>query len=451
MDLSPNVLRFAYAEGRLTPVDVMEFVLSRLDDDDQEGVWTSTVDPDRALKAAQVLTGRLDGLAALPLFGLPFSVKDNIDVAGEPTSAACPAFEYTADTSAYVVQQALDAGALYVGKTNMDQFATGLVGVRTPYGVARNPFNPDYISGGSSSGAGVSVSTGVVSFAFGTDTGGSGRVPASYNGIAGLKPAPGLLSRRGLVFACRSIDTPSVFAATAADTVQVFDAVSSFDSADPFARPPCCVARAKGERTAPKIAVPRAEDLRFFGNAEVEAMFAEAVHHASALFGQPDRVDFTPFTDLNDLMFFGPLLAERDVSIGAFIDENAEACDPTVRALVQNSRKLTAAEAYRGLYKVADAKAATQPFWGAYDILMVPTVGTVLTKADLLADPLGPNFNNGYYTNYANPLGLTAIATPFGTTSAGVPWGVTLLVDHTDVGALAKVADQFSSTAASAA
>lgn len=444
MDMSPAALRAAYAEGRVTPVDVVTYVLSRLEDDDQEYVWISTVDPEVALAAAEALMLRIEDLDALPLFGLPFSVKDNIDVSGMPTTAACPAFQYQAETSAFVVDEALKAGAIYIGKTNLDQFATGLVGVRSPYGTPRNPFNPDYIPGGSSSGAGVSISTGVVSFAFGTDTGGSGRIPASYNGIAGFKPAPGLLSRRGLVFACRSIDTPSIFTKTATDAWTVFDAVNAYDPHDAFATAPAIIKAQKSIPRHPKIAVPRPSDLQFFGNAETEEMFEAATKHARALFGPVNEIDFTPFTDLNDMMFFGPLLAERDVSVGAFIDENFENIDPTVRGLVQKSKEMSAADVYRAHYKVLDTKVATQSVWDQCDIIMVPTVGTLLTTADLADDPLLPNFKNGFYTNYVNPLGLSAIATPFKRTKSGVPWGVTLLVNQRKLTDLAVIADAFS-------
>lgn len=444
MDLSPAALRTAYARGSVTPVDVVRYVLSRLNDDDQESVWISTVDPEVALVSAEALTRRIGDLDTLPLFGLPFSVKDNIDVAGAPTTAACPAYEYDANTSAFVVNEALKAGAIYIGKTNLDQFATGLVGVRSPYGTPRNPFNPDYIPGGSSSGAGVSVSTGVVSFAFGTDTGGSGRVPASYNGIAGLKPAPGLLSRRGLVFACRSIDTPSVFTKTATDACTVFDAVNAHDPLDAFATAPAIIKAQKAISRHPKIAVPRPSDLQFFGDTEIKGMFEAATAHARALFGPVGEIDFTPFTDLNDIMFFGPLLAERDVSVGAFIDGNFEAIDPTVRGLVGKSKEMSAADTYRAQYRVLDTKIATNSVWDQHDILMVPTVGTILTTAELLDDPLSPNFKNGFYTNYANPLGLSAIATPFKRTKSGVPWGVTLLVNHSNLNDLAAIADAFS-------
>ncbi|MEM7522207.1 MAG: allophanate hydrolase [Pseudomonadota bacterium] len=442
MDLSIDALREAYETGRTTPLEVVEFVLSRLDDADQESVWISVVDHASALARAAALGERIGSIDQLPLYGLPFSVKDNIDVEGQPTTAACPAFGYVAKTSAHVVAEALAAGAIYIGKTNLDQFATGLVGVRSPYGVPRNPFNPDYIPGGSSSGAGVSVSTGVVSFAFGTDTGGSGRVPASYNAITGLKPAPGQLSRRGLVFACRTIDTPTIFAKSGGDAKRVFDVVSSFDPRDPYAIMPGPAVHASSR--AARIAAPRAADLKFFGNAETEAFFANALAQAESAFCAIARADFTQFTRLNDLMFFGPLLAERDASIGAFVSENEGACDPNVSALVLGSRSMSAADAYRAQYQIADAKVETSVFWESHDVLMVPTVGDILKTADVKAEPLKLNFNNGYYTNFANPLGLVAVATPFAMNAEGVPWGVTFLAKPEFTDDLLGLADAFS-------
>ncbi|MGK0231769.1 MAG: allophanate hydrolase, partial [Gammaproteobacteria bacterium] len=313
MDYSISFLNSEYRAGRLSPSQVLEQILERLTDEDQSNVWISTVDKVKARERAALLDSLIDGIDSLPLYGLPFSVKDNIDVEGEPTTAACPEFEYMASSSAVVVQLAIDAGALYIGKTNLDQFATGLVGVRSPYGIPRNPHNEKYIPGGSSAGAGVSVSTGMVSFAFGTDTGGSGRIPASYNGIVGMKPAPGQLSRRGLVYACRSIDTPTIFANTASDSMEVFNSVAKPDELDPF-----CIAH--GEKVAADMAsaalrlgVPETKQLKFFDNAETEVLFDGAVAHLTDILGKPATVDFDVLTQLNDLMFFGSLLAERDV------------------------------------------------------------------------------------------------------------------------------------------
>ncbi|MFK7859307.1 MAG: allophanate hydrolase [Granulosicoccus sp.] len=442
MDLSISALHADYRAGSYSTTDVLEYVLGRLDDDDQSGVWISTVDVKRARDRASFLETVRGDMDNLPLYGLPFSVKDNIDVEGEPTTAACPDFLYTPDRSATVVQAAIDAGAIFIGKTNLDQFATGLVGVRSPYGVPVNPFNADYIPGGSSAGAGVSVSTGMVSFALGTDTGGSGRIPASYNGITGFKPAPGLLSRQGLVFACRSIDTPSIFTRSSDDAIHVFKALSVADSQDPYFL--CKQDAVTISSTTCRFGIPREEQLEYFGDEEVSSLYSKAVAHLSDTFGAPETVDFGLLTDINDLMFFGPLLAERDVSVGAFVDENAEACHVIVKQLIRGSRRFTAADAYEAIYRVADARVRMESIWNNVDVLMVPTVGCVYTLNDVNADPLQPNFNNGYYTNFANPLGLSAIATPFGKTSDGVPWGVTFLFKPGGEVSMAEMTDAFS-------
>ena len=444
MDYSISFLNGEYRAGRLSPSQLLEQILVRLTDDDQTSVWISTVDKVKAREYAAWLDTQIHLIDSLPLYGIPFSVKDNIDVEGEPTTAACPEYAYTATSSAAVVQLAIDAGALYIGKTNLDQFATGLVGVRSPYGIARNPYNAKYIPGGSSAGAGVSVATGMVSFAFGTDTGGSGRIPASYNGIVGMKPAPGQLSRRGLVYACRSIDTPTIFANTAAESMVVFNCISKPDEQDPFCNAQDDVMVSDISVDSLRIGVPKTKQLKFFGNAETEALFAEAVEDLADMLGEPSTVDFDVLTQVNDLMFFGSLLAERDVSVGEFVEKNPDACDKVVNLLITGSRRFTAADAYAGIYKIADTKVAMESIWKDVDLLMVPTVGSVYSIADIDADPLQPNFNNGYYTNFANPLGLSAFAAPFSKIVDGVPWGVTFLFKPGIESTVAVLADSFS-------
>ncbi|WP_431204743.1 amidase family protein [Bradyrhizobium betae] len=403
-------------------------VLSRLNAADQSGVWISTAKPESVVAAARALDARVGEIEALPLYGLVFSVKDCIDVAGEQTTSACPEFAYVAKATSPVVADAIAAGAIYVGKTNMDQFATGLVGVRSPYGIARNPHNPDYIPGGSSSGAAVSVATGTSSFAFGTDTGGSGRVPASYCGVTGFKPAPGAFSQRGMVYACRSFDTISLYTQQPDDAYDVYRVLARHDPADGFSPIDFAGWTQQASPARPlKIATPRLDQLKFFGNAETEGLFGDALHRLRQLDLPVAPVDFSPFTSINDLMFFGPFLAERDVSVGAFLVANPDAGVRIVRDLVIGSRKFTAADAYRALYEVKGVQRSLRAFWEAHDALVVPTVGTILSIADVARDPLTANFNNGYYTNFANPLGLAAIAVPNAVTGAGVPYGVTFL------------------------
>ncbi|MGY3356719.1 Asp-tRNA(Asn)/Glu-tRNA(Gln) amidotransferase A subunit family amidase/CRP-like cAMP-binding protein [Bradyrhizobium sp. GM0.4] len=413
MNLAPRHLRAAYRSGELKPSDVAAHVLSRLDDADQSGVWISTANPQGVMAKARALDARIGEIGELPLYGLVFSVKDCIDVADEQTTSACPEFAYTAKDTSPVVADAIAAGAIYLGKTNMDQFATGLVGVRSPYGIARNPHNPDYIPGGSSSGAAVSVATGTSSFAFGTDTGGSGRVPASYCGVTGFKPAPGAFSQRGMVYACRSFDTISLYTCDPRDGHEIYRVLARRDVEDCFSPVDSAGWTEQASPARPlNIATPRPDQLRFFGNAETEALFGDGLRKLRQLDLSVALVDFAPFISVNDLMFFGPFLAERDVSVGAFLDANPEAGVKIVRDLVIGSRKFTAADAYRALYKVKEVQRSLRDFWQVHDALVVPTVGTVLSIDDVARDPLTANFNNGYYTNYANPLGLAAIAVP---------------------------------------
>jgi allophanate hydrolase/aspartyl-tRNA(Asn)/glutamyl-tRNA(Gln) amidotransferase subunit A len=449
MDISPRHLHAAYRSGTLKPSDVAAHVLSRLKDIDQSGVWISTANPASVMAAARALDARISEIEKLPLYGLVFSVKDCIDVAGEETTSACPEFAYVAKDTSPVVADAIAAGAIFIGKTNMDQFATGLVGVRSPYGIARNPHNPDYIPGGSSSGAAVSVATGTSSFAFGTDTGGSGRVPASYCGVTGLKPAPGAFSQRGMVYACRSFDTISLYTRDPGDGYDLYRVLARRDPEDSFSPVEFAGWMEQASPARPlKIATPRIDQLRFFGNAETERLFGDALRRLRRLDLPVAPVDFSPFTAINDLMFFGPFLAERDVSVGAFLDAHPDAGVKIVRDLVIGSRKFSAADAYRALYQVKEAQRSLRDFWQSHDALIVPTVGTVLSIEDVARDPLTANFNNGYYTNYANPLGLAAIAVPNAITAAGVPYGVTFLAPAGRERLLTDLACAFTGAAA---
>ena len=429
-NISPSSLRPKYLSKDLKPSDVMAHILNRLKNKDQSGVWISTVNPEQAMDAARKLDNRFDEIEELPLYGMILSVKDCIDVEGEPTTSACPEFSYIAERSSKVVQLALEAGALYIGKTNMDQFATGLVGVRSPYGIARNPHNPDYIPGGSSSGAAVSIATDTSSIALGTDTGGSGRVPASYCGVTGFKPSPGSLSKSGMVYACRSFDTISLYTKAPLDSLIALKALAKYDDEDPYSIADYNISSLDSldkDLANIKIATPHKSQRNFFGNSETEDLFTKAEQKAQALFTKLKEVDYSPFLSLNELMFFGPFVAERDVSVGDFLRKNGQAGHPIVRDIILQSNKWTAADSYKAQYQLQSIKRMVSHIWEDYDALMVPTVGTVYTIKEIEADPLKPNFNNGYYTNFANPLGLVGISIPSTVTKAGVPYGITFL------------------------
>ncbi len=314
LSLDFHTLHCAYSSGEATPVAIVREVISRVERRGDDAVWISRVPDEKLLDEAAALERRAaaEGTGALPLYGVPFAVKDNIDVAGSPTTAGCPEFAYVAKASAPVVDRLRRAGALFLGKTNLDQFATGLVGVRSPYGVPRNPFDPAYIPGGSSSGSAVAVAAGLASFALGTDTAGSGRVPAAFNNIVGLKPTRGLLGTRGVVPACHSLDCVSIFALTVADAAAVLDCARGFDAQDCFSRTAPAGFGAYGAMPARfAFGVPRPDQREFFGIADAARLFDSAIARLASLGGDIVEIDFAPFVEVAALVYGGPWLAER--------------------------------------------------------------------------------------------------------------------------------------------
>lgn len=382
----------------------------------------------------------------LPLYGVPFAIKDNIDLAHLPTTAGCPEFAYTPTDSAFVVRRLLDAGAVPVGKTNLDQFATGLNGTRSPYGACRNAFNPAFVSGGSSSGSAVSVAKGWVSFSLGTDTAGSGRVPASFNNLVGLKPTLGLLSGTGVVPACRSVDTVSIFALTSADAQAVLGVTASFDSQDPFSRK----AQPFGVdfSAAPfRFGVPRPEDLAFFGNDAAKDLFDASLVHLESLGGVPVEVDLTPFLEAARLLYGGPWVAERYAAVGDFLEAHPEAVFPAVRTIIESGKTPTASQAFEASYRLKALKALCDAVWQQVDCLVTPTAGTIYRIEDMESDPIRLNSNLGYYTNFMNLLDYSAVAVPAGFLSSGeakeLPWGITLAAPAFRDVPLLRLADRF--------
>jgi len=415
-------LRAAYVEG-LDPAEVMVEALARLCAADDPAIFLHLAAEADLIRAARAL-GPFD--PALPLWGLPFAVKDNIDVAGMPTTAACPAFAYTPDRDAFVVARLRAAGAIPIGKTNLDQFATGLVGVRSPYGVPRNARDPAIVPGGSSSGSAVAVAHGIVPFALGTDTAGSGRVPAALNGIVGLKPSLGALSTTGVVPACRTLDTISVFAQTVADAHAVFRAAAGFDAQDAYARRQ----RAAPMPTplpAPRIAAPDTASLIFFGDTVQAADFEATLAALAAAGAQVDRVDFAPFFAVAQMLYEGAWVAERYAAIEAMMTARPEEVHPVTRAIIGKAEGLSAVDAFRGLYRLEELRRAAAPILQAADMLCVPSIPTFYSLADLEADPVTPNSNLGTYTNFVNLLDLCALAVPTGPRGDGRPGSVTLI------------------------
>lgn len=436
--LSIAELLAGYRERRFAPAQIIEGVLDAIARAPERHVWISLLPRERVLEMARALEGRAP--ESLPLYGVPFAVKDNIDVAGIATTAACPAFAYTPSTSAAVVQRLIDAGAVPVGKTNLDQFATGLVGTRSPYGACLNSFNDAYVSGGSSSGSAVAVASGLVSFSLGTDTAGSGRVPAAFNNVIGLKPTNGRLSTRGVVPACRSLDCVSVFALTAEDAARVLAVAEGYDAEDAYSQvtadvPLRSMARASAARSSSmgveatelRCGVPRADQLEFFGDAEYARLFIEARERLVSLGGRAVEIDFAPFRAIARLLYEGPWIAERYAAVGEFIERHAEAVDPIVRQLITAGGRISAAEAFKGQHQFQALQRAAEAAWRDVDVMLTPTTGTIYRIAQIETDPIRLNANLGFYTNFVNFLGLAAVAVPAGFRRDGMPFGVTLV------------------------
>ena len=383
---------------------------------DHHRVWI------RRLERSEIAL-HLDRLAevddAAPLRGVPFAIKDNIDLAGVPTTAGCPDYAYTPTRSATVVERLVGAGAIPVGKTNMDQFATGLVGTRSPYGAVVNAILPDHIAGGSSSGSAVAVKLGLVPFALGTDTAGSGRVPAAFNELVGFKPTRGWWSTRGVVPACRTLDCVSVFAQNVGDARTVARITGGFDDADPYARP---------------IAVQGFDEdavrFGFFDPCElphVDESYRDCyAHFIDGLSGEPIRIDHAPFLEAAALLYDGPWLAERYAVIGCFLERHPDALHPVTRRVIAGGKSLSAVDCFRAQYRLAALKREAERVFRRVDVLALPTVPGIYTRDEVEADPFGTNARLGTFTNFVNLLDLCAVAIPAGRTTGGLPFGVTL-------------------------
>ncbi|HTJ62741.1 MAG TPA: allophanate hydrolase [Alphaproteobacteria bacterium] len=433
----------AYDTGALKPAQLFDTIFARIAEIGERPVWISLVQRARIAERIQEIEKRKEAGEKLHLFGIPFAVKDNIDVAGVPTTAACPEFAYTPERSATVVERLEAAGAIVVGKTNLDQFATGLVGTRSPYGIPSSVFDPAYISGGSSSGSAVSVASGLVSFSLGTDTAGSGRVPAAFNNIVGLKPTKGLVSTRGVVPACRTLDCVSIFAGTVDDALKVLAIAEGFDAEDGYSR--SAPSTTASLPVAFRFGVP-AEGLEFFGDRDAAALYEEAIRNLEALGGTAVRIDFTPFQDAARLLYEGPWLAERLAALRAYNFERADAVHPVVWDIVSKAGGTSAVDAFKAFYRLADLTRAAEAEWDKMDVLLLPTAGTTYRIDELLADPISLNSNLGRYTNFVNLMDLSAIAVPGGFRADGLPFGVTLMGRAFEDVKIAGLADRLHRT-----
>lgn len=418
----------AYGSGQLRPLDLIETVIKRIARVDRPEAWIYRVPEGVLRQRASALEKKFaeEGDAAflrMPLFGVPFAVKDNIDVAGIPTTAACEPFSYTPDITAFAIQRLLDAGAILVGKTNLDQFATGLVGTRSPYGAVRQVDFPERVSGGSSSGSAAAVASGCVAFSIGTDTAGSGRVPAGFNGIVGLKPSLGLVSKRGVVPACKSLDTLCIFARDVADAWQVLQKMAKFDALDSWSRRLPSLGALKGPL---RIAVPARPE--FFGDTHAQEAFTATMTTLSAESNlEPELIDFSLFTNVSALLYDGPWIAERRAALGAFFETNHTDIDPTVAAVIDRAGHFNAVDAFNGQYALADMKRKVEHVFSEFDVLIVPTTPTHPLIAEVLESPIERNSELGYYTNFVNLLDLCALSVPCLRRSDGLPAGLTLI------------------------
>ena len=441
---SAGAIAAAVSSGKTTAYAVAQETLSRLEAYDavQPQVWISRAGANEILAAARSVDERVAAGESLPLAGVPFAVKDNIDVSGFATTAGCPAFAYTPDASATVVEKLLAEGAICVGKTNLDQFATGLVGTRSPFGIPRNAYNGAYVSGGSSSGSAVAVAAGLVPFALGTDTAGSGRVPAAFNHLIGLKPSKGRWSTSGLVPACRTLDCITVFTDAVQDARLVDRVVAGFDAADPYSRD--LTAR---ELQSRRIGIPRIDQRVWFGDGESERLYNRALEVLAVDAGLVE-IDIDFLNEAAALLYSGPWVAERAAAIADLLADDPDAIDETVRAVVAPGADIPATELFNGIYRLAALQRQAEEMWQGIDMLAFPTTGTTYRVAELLAAPVVLNSHLGAYTNFVNLLDMAAIAVPAGARDNDTGFGITLIGPAGTDLALMDAAESYLASAA---
>ncbi len=437
--LSATAIAARVNSGEATALAIIEENIARLASYDahQPQVWISRASPDALRAAARAIDARIAAGEHLPLAGVPYAAKDNIDVAGMETTAACPAFAYRPERSASVIQRLEAAGAICVGKTNLDQFATGLVGTRSPYGIPHNAYNRHYVSGGSSSGSAVAVAAGLVAFGLGTDTAGSGRVPAAFNHLVGFKPSKGRWSNRGLVPACRTIDCITVFTDALVDAAAVDAVLACFDAEDAYSRPPSDV-----PLTGKRIGVPRRDNRVFFGDVQAEHLYDRALE-TLARDAEIVEVDIAPLLEAARLLYGGPWVAERTAAIAPLLANNPEAIHSVVREVVAPGADMLATDLWNGIYRLAELQRWTQTLWAEVDALAFPTTGTTYRVAELLAAPVALNSNLGLYTNFVNLLDMAAVAVPAGARDNATGFGITLIGPAHSDRALIALADDY--------
>ncbi|MBY0380439.1 MAG: allophanate hydrolase [Xanthobacteraceae bacterium] len=430
----------AHRAGTTNPAETVARTFKRIRDYNDPATFITLREEKDVVAEAEALSKR--GVSHLPLFGVPVAVKDNIDVAGLPTTAACPAFTYNPQQDATVVRRLKEAGALIIGKTNLDQFATGLVGVRSPYGIPRNSVKSDLVPGGSSSGSAVAVGAGLVPLSLGTDTAGSGRVPAMLNNIVGLKPTLGLLSASGVLPACRTLDTVSIFTLTVDDAMTALKVVAGFDAADPYSR-----RRSVGSPGAfpegVRIGVPFKKQLKFFGDEKASKGYDAALERLKKLGAKLVEFDIEPFYELALLLYSGPWVAERYFVIRDLLTKSPDAVHPVTREITMKGANISAADTFGALYKLEDMRRISEQTFAAFDVMAVPTAPSAYTVDEVLKNPIELNSRNGTYTNFVNLLDMCGLAIPASMRDDGIPFGITLLAKAGEDALLASIGRSF--------
>jgi allophanate hydrolase len=438
-------LRARYTSGALQPEDAIHAIYQRIEARGEDHVWIYLVPREEALAAARKVASTIPKSA--PLFGIPCAIKDNINVPGLPSTSAFPPSRQIATSTGTAVKRLLDAGAIVIGKTNMDQLAIGLVGVRSPYGVARNAFNSEFIPGGSSSGSGVAVGAGLVSFALGNDAAGSGRVPAAFNNVVGVKPTPGLVSNTSVVGGgtAKSLETISVFALTVEDGMAVLRLIAGYDPEDLFSKTEAryCDLSTQAAPNHFRFAVPRASDLTFFGDIDAGKLFAAAITRMESLGGTAVEIDYRVFMETQRLLYEGPFLAERSVSVAPMIAGHEEALHPATRTILDSAGEWTARDTFKAVHRLAELRRDARRLLDGTDFLFLPTTPTIYRVKEVEAEPIVLNARLGTYTNFVNLMGFCAVAVPSGFRADSLPLGVTLIAEAFSEAKTAAVAATF--------
>lgn len=439
MNLNIKDLRAKYLSGETTIKAVVSSIFEKIEQTKDYNIWIYTLNEEELKPYLKNLENK--NPKDLPLYGIPFAIKDNIDLVNIITTAGCPEFSYIPKKSAFVVEKLINAGAIPIGKTNLDQFATGLVGTRSPYGECKNSINKEYISGGSSSGSAVAVALEMASFSLGTDTAGSGRVPAAFNNLIGLKATKGVLSTSGVVPACRSLDCVTVFAKDLGSIKEVFEVANAYDEEDIYSR--VYEKNEFEEKSKFSFVIPKKEQLKFFGDEEAKNLFEEAVKKFESLGGKACEIDYEPFNESANLLYSGPWVTERFIAIKEVITKTPQVFEQTVRKIISGGDKIDAINYFESEYILKKNRKKAEKLFSEFEFMLTPTTGTIYKIDEVNNNPIELNTNLGYYTNYMNLLDLSAIAVPAGFRKNGLPFGVTVVAKNFEEQKLLSYASKY--------